>query len=114
MPPAEPGLPQRLGGVRKVIAERMLASLQSTAQLSYHADADVTELMARRSTWKAAGHAISLEDCLIYAIARTLEALPDFNGVADDVSKQYCFVAHTLAYMARPAAHSSASSLAAT
>ena len=86
MRPAEPDLPQRLGGVRKVIAERMLASLQSTAQLSYHGDADVTELMARRSTWKAAGHAISLEDCLIYAIARSLEALPDFNGVADDVS----------------------------
>ncbi|WP_375209456.1 2-oxo acid dehydrogenase subunit E2 [Hyphomonas jannaschiana] len=86
MPPAEPGLPKRIGGVRKIIAERMLASLHSTAQLSYHGDADVTDLMARRSAWKTAGQAISLEDCLIHAIARTLEAYPDFNGVADDVS----------------------------
>ena len=76
----------RLSGVRKVIAQRMLASLHGTAQLTYHGDADVTALMARRREWKAAGHAISLEDCLIYAIARSLEAFPEFNSVADESS----------------------------
>ena len=76
----------RLSGVRKVIAQRMLASLHGAAQLTYHGDADVTALMTRRKDWKAAGHAISLEDCLIFAIARTLEAYPEFNAVADDTS----------------------------
>tara|TARA_R100000365_G_C2748694_1_gene81370 strand:- start:14709 stop:15398 length:690 start_codon:yes stop_codon:yes gene_type:complete len=78
--------PQRLSGVRKVIAQRMLASLQGAAQLTYHGDADISALMTKRKAWKAAGHKISLEDCLIYALANTLKAFPDFNGIADEES----------------------------
>ena len=78
--------PQRLSGVRKVIAQRMLASLQGAAQLTFHGDADITALMTTRKEWKAAGHKISLEDCLIYALIKTLEAFPGFNGVADEAS----------------------------
>lgn len=69
-----------------MIAGRMMASLQSTAQLTYHGDADVTHLMALRKGWKADGLNISLEACLIHALCRTLEGFPAFNGVADEVS----------------------------
>ncbi len=86
MPPETSDTPRRIAGVRKVIADRMQASLQSTAQLTYHGDADVTELMSRRNSWKAAGRTISLEDCLIHAMAHTLRAFPEFNGVADEAS----------------------------
>tara|TARA_B100000678_G_C18226228_1_gene508968 strand:- start:2981 stop:3691 length:711 start_codon:yes stop_codon:yes gene_type:complete len=75
-----------LRGVRKVIAQRMQESLKSTAQLTYHADADVTDLMEVRRHWKADGRHISLEDCLLFALTRTLRELTDFNGVADESS----------------------------
>jgi pyruvate/2-oxoglutarate dehydrogenase complex dihydrolipoamide acyltransferase (E2) component len=77
---------QKLNGVRKVIAERMCASLQNTAQLTYHADADVTALMALRQAWKVEGRSPSLEDCLIHALAETLKAFEAFNGVSDSTS----------------------------
>lgn len=69
--------------VRKIIAQRMMDSLRDTAQLTYHGDADVTGLMARRRIWKAGGQAIGLEDCLLHALAGTLAVFPDFNGVSD-------------------------------
>lgn len=69
-------------GVRKIIAQRMLESLHSTAQLSYHADADVTALLAQRERWKTQSHSISLEACIIFSLAKTLAEFPAFNGVA--------------------------------
>ena len=77
---------QKLQGVRKVIADRMQASLHNTAQLTYHADADVTALMELRQTRKVNERSLSLEDCLIYALATTLKALPEFNGMSDITS----------------------------
>ncbi len=76
----------RLRGVRKVIADRMQASLQSTAQLTYHADADITHLLAERRLWKEKGRLISLEDCLIFALSAVLAELPEFNGTSDTQS----------------------------
>lgn len=73
----------RLTGVRKAIAERMSASLATAAQLSYHVDADVTELMRLRTAWKQQGVRISLEDCILAVFARTLAGFPELNGVLD-------------------------------
>jgi len=79
---------QRLAGARRVIARRMMQSLAASAQLTYHTDADVTELMARRAAWKARGVGISLEDCAIAALAGALAAQPQLNGtLQDDVLK---------------------------
>lgn len=75
---------ERLGGVRGVIAQRMMESLSGSAQLTYFADADVTDLLARRAEWKAQGQAIGLEDCVIAALAAVLPEFPDFNAWLDD------------------------------
>jgi len=75
---------QRLAGARRVIARRMMQSLAGSAQLTYHTDADVTELMARRAAWKARGVRVSLEDCAIAALAGALAAQPQLNGTLQD------------------------------
>ena len=79
---------ERLAGARRVIAQRMMQSLATSAQLTYHADADITDLMARRAAWKARGVGVSLEDCAIAALAGALAARPQLNGtLQDDVLK---------------------------
>lgn len=76
-----------LKGPRKAIAAHMMQSLSGTAQLSFHAECDVTDLVARRAAWKAEGRGISMEDCLIAAYADALAAHPECNGrVGDDAA----------------------------
>ena len=77
---------QSLRGVRKVIADRMMASLQGSAQLTYHGDADVTTLMTLRRGWKEQGKSISLEACVIFCLVKALQAYPAFNAVSDEQS----------------------------
>jgi pyruvate dehydrogenase E2 component (dihydrolipoamide acetyltransferase) len=72
-----------LAGARRVIAQRMMRSLATTAQLTYQTEVDITELLARRSAWKAAGLRIGVEDCAIAALAQALGAHPQLNGVTD-------------------------------
>jgi pyruvate/2-oxoglutarate dehydrogenase complex dihydrolipoamide acyltransferase (E2) component len=73
----------RLSGTRRVIAQRMMQSLSTTAQLTYQTDADITELLVRRAAWKAAGLRIGIEDCVIAALARALLAHPQLNGTVE-------------------------------
>lgn len=66
-----------LKGVRKVIAERMLASLQSTAQLTMTASADARALQAYRRQLKASPEALGLRevtinDLVLLAVSRVL------------------------------------------
>jgi pyruvate dehydrogenase E2 component (dihydrolipoamide acetyltransferase) len=73
-------------GVRKVIAERMLQSLQTTAQLSLNAAADARVLQALRARFKASPEAmglrgVTLNDLLLWAVARTLPAHPALNAL---------------------------------
>ena len=74
----------RLSGARRVIAQRMMQSLSTTAQLTYQTDADITELLVRRAAWKSAGLRIGIEDCVIAALARALVANPKLNGTVED------------------------------
>lgn len=74
----------RLAGARRIIAQRMMQSLASSAQVTYHTDADITDLMARRAAWKARGAKISVEDCAIAALAGALAAQPQFNGTLQE------------------------------
>ena len=78
-----------LRGARKIIAQRMLDSLQSTAQLTLHASADATALRAFRARLKASDEALGLRDIginelLLYAVARTLPAFPALNAHFDN------------------------------
>ena len=74
-----------LRGVRKTIAERMLASSQTTAQLTLNASADARALLAFRQRLKASDEALGLRavkvnDLLLFAVARTLPAFPNLNA----------------------------------
>ena len=73
-------------GVRKIIAERMLASLQSTAQLTMNASADARALLAYRQRLKASDQAlglqqITLNDLILFVAARTLPRHPALNAL---------------------------------
>jgi pyruvate dehydrogenase E2 component (dihydrolipoamide acetyltransferase) len=58
----------------------MLESVQTTAQLSFFADADATALTEARRWWKDAGQKVGYEDLVIAALARVLPAFPLFNA----------------------------------
>lgn len=73
--------PQKLPMLRKIIGQHMMSSLQSTAQLSYFADADVTALLDKRQAWKAGGQNVGIEDCVIAVLSGVLRRHPQFNGV---------------------------------
>src|SRR3546814_20857483 len=64
------------------MADRMMESLGSAAQLTFHGEADATHLLALRAGWKRDGRVAGVEDCVIVALARALAAPPDLNGIA--------------------------------
>ena len=73
-------------GVRKVIADRMLQSLQTTAQLTLHASADARALQALRARLKASPEAmglrgVTINDLVLLAVARTLPQFPGLNAL---------------------------------
>ena len=79
-----------LRGARRVTARRMLESLQTTAQLTLHAPADARALLALRRRLKSgeispALRAVTINDLLHVAVARTLPAHPSLNAqLVDD------------------------------
>lgn len=73
-------------GVRKVIAERMLQSLQTTAQLTLHTSADARALQSLRKRLKESPEAmglrgITINDLVLFAVARTLPTYPSLNAL---------------------------------
>lgn len=69
-----------LRGVRGMIADKMVESLQTAAQLTHHASADATALIAEKARLDAAGTKVSVEDLLMLAVIRALKKHPDING----------------------------------
>ena len=69
-------------GVRKVIAERMHQSLQSTAQLTITTEADVSDAVEYRNTRE---FEFSYTDLMTYAVARALVRHPRMNARLDGV-----------------------------
>ncbi len=72
-------------GVRKVVAGRMLNSLQSTAQLTLNTSADARSVLGYRSKCKAAPEeagvgGISINDVVLYATVKTLGEFPELNA----------------------------------
>jgi pyruvate dehydrogenase E2 component (dihydrolipoamide acetyltransferase) len=81
-------------GVRKVIAERMLESLQTTAQLTLNASADARALLAYRKRLKASPEPLGLQkvtlnDLILLAVSRLLPQYPELNAlfIADKISR---------------------------
>ncbi len=83
----------KISNIRKVIAKSMHASLSNMAQLTLNASFDATEVMAFRKNLKANGEAlgmgnITLNDIVLYAVAKTLMAHKDLNAHwLDDVMR---------------------------
>lgn len=89
-PAAQAEYGQGLEGMRKTIASRMMTSLNTTAQVSLHTKADVTELMAMRQDVKAKiGRSldkgeISLLSLVAKATILALKDHPEMNGLYYD------------------------------
>ncbi len=87
-PQPSPGEIIPIKGVRKVIAERMVGSLQNSAQLTLNRTADARALLDYRKRLKASSeslglHGVSVNDLLLFAAARTLPAFPDLNSTLE-------------------------------
>lgn len=78
-----------LKGMRKTIAQRMHHSIASTAQLSFHRKADITELMIFRKTIKNSvisemkGNPLGITSLLTRAVVLALQDHPDVNAWYD-------------------------------
>lgn len=64
-----------------MIADKMCASLQSMAQLTYHCECNAELLVNERAALKEQGSNVSIEDLLIKAVSETLIDFPAFNSV---------------------------------
>ena len=69
-------------GVRKLVAARMLSSMQTTAQLTMHTSADARAVLAARKKFKdsADKDGITINDLVLYAVAQTLVKFPELNA----------------------------------
>lgn len=72
-------------GMRKIIADNMLASLQNAAQLTIFVEVDVTETVALRADALARhageeGYRLSYNDIIAYAVCRALKLHPVMNS----------------------------------
>ena len=73
-----------LRGARGMIADKMVASLRDAAQLTHHARADVSALLAAKEALAQDGVKASVEDLMMAAVVRVLKRHPDINGVVRD------------------------------
>lgn len=82
-------------GIRKVIADRMMGSLATTAQFTLNASANATHLQAFRGRLKEAGEAagfgkITINDLVLFAVSRVLPSFQYMNGVKlDGIIRNY-------------------------
>ena len=85
----------KVTGVRKLIAERMLASLQTTAQLTLNSAADARALLDLRGRFKESPETLGLRevtinDLVLFAVSRALLAHRDVNAhFSGDTIRQY-------------------------
>ena len=69
-----------LKGVRGMIADAMVKSLATAAQLTHHGSADASALMAEKARLSEVGTKASVEDLLMLSVVRALKKVPDANG----------------------------------
>ncbi|MEH6649893.1 MAG: 2-oxo acid dehydrogenase subunit E2 [Motiliproteus sp.] len=73
-----------LKGMRGMIADNMRRSLDEAAQLSLHADCDVTALLDHKGQLAAQEINVSVEDLLCEYIVKALQRHPALNGRVED------------------------------
>ena len=71
-------------GVRKIISERMLASLQSSAQLTINSSANAQKVLDLRKLFKNSDSAefnnVSINDLILFIVTKTLTRHKEFNS----------------------------------
>jgi pyruvate dehydrogenase E2 component (dihydrolipoamide acetyltransferase) len=88
----------KVSGVRKLIAQRMLASITTTAQLTLNSAADARALQDLRRKFKASPEPmglrdVTINDMVLFAVSRALLAHPDLNAhFTGDLIRQYASV----------------------
>ena len=88
------GTTQKMSRLRKVVAERAVASMQQTAQLTTFVEVDVTALAKYRDSVKASfqqktGDKLSFLPFFTLAAAEALQAFPIINATVDGDSIVY-------------------------
>lgn len=83
--PAPEYVDEKLSNIRKVIAKSMHASLSGMAQLTLNTSFDATQIMAFRASLKANAEKlgmnnITLNDMVLFAVAKTLKNHRDLNA----------------------------------
>ena len=78
-----------LRGVRAMIAEKMVSSLQEGAQLTHHGSCNATGLLAFKARLAADGHKASVEDIINKCVVEVLKRHPDINGTVDGKQIQH-------------------------
>lgn len=82
-----PGLPETsrsvaMSGIRKSIADNMLSSISSTAQLTFMIEVDVTEAQKQRKSYSTdTGANLGMLHILIKACSETLKRHPELNTI---------------------------------
>ena len=69
-----------LTGMRKIVAERMKASLTDMAQANHRMNVDMTEAVRIREQLKASGVKVSYNDIIIRCVAKALTEFPMMNS----------------------------------
>jgi pyruvate dehydrogenase E2 component (dihydrolipoamide acetyltransferase) len=88
----------KITGIRKLISDRMIASLQSTAQLTLNTAADARALLALRARFKTSPESmglrgITINDMVIFAAAGAVARHPELNALyVGDTLKQHASV----------------------
>ena len=82
-----------LSGARKVIAEKMLYSLQSTAQFTLTAMADATRLLQLKKRLSQRGR-VTVNDLVCYAVVKTIQQEPAVNGWFENGQLTTCESVH--------------------
>ena len=83
--PVDDSYTEPMTNMRKVIAKGMITSLSTMAQLTHNLSYDATEVQAARKMFKEKGEKfgmekISINDIIMYAVARTL-AMPEHKAL---------------------------------
>ncbi len=88
----------RLTSIRKLIAQRMLESMQTTAQLTMNAYADARSLQDLRRKFKESPEAmglrdVTINDMVLFAVCKALQQHPEMNATfGGELIRQYAAV----------------------
>ena len=71
-------------GMRKIIADKMVKSLQTNASLTHTIKVDMTQAAALRDSYKAVNKKISYNDLVLFATTKALKDFPIMNSEITD------------------------------